>query len=59
MITAEWDPVLRPEMARGMEAWVPNLRRTVLIRECGHWTQQEKPEEVNTALIAFLKELGL
>ncbi|GIW43360.1 MAG: epoxide hydrolase [Candidatus Binatia bacterium] len=59
MITAEWDPVLRPEMAAGMERWVPKLRRTVLIRECGHWTQQEKPEEVNAALLEFLDELGL
>jgi len=59
MITAEWDPVLRPEMAEGMEQWVPNLRRTVLIRECGHWTQQEKPTEVNAALLEFLRELEL
>lgn len=59
MITAEWDPVLRPEMAEGMQQWVPNLTRTVLVRECGHWTQQEKPEEVNAALIAFLKEIGV
>jgi pimeloyl-ACP methyl ester carboxylesterase len=57
MITAEWDPVLRPEMAQGMQQWVPNLRDTVLIRECGHWTQQEKPEEVNRILIDFLRGL--
>ena len=54
MITAELDPVLRPEMADGMEAWVPNLRRTHLVRDCGHWTQQEKPEEVNRVLLEFL-----
>jgi pimeloyl-ACP methyl ester carboxylesterase len=42
-------------MAAGMERWVPNLARTVLIKDCGHWTQQEKPEEVNRALIEFLK----
>lgn len=57
MITAEWDPVLRPQMAEGMQQWVPNLRRTILIRECGHWTQQEKPAEVNAALLSFLREL--
>ena len=28
MITAELDPVLRPEMAAGMSMWVPNLRDT-------------------------------
>lgn len=58
MITAELDPVLRPEMAAGMEAWVPNLRATHLVRDCGHWTQQEKPDEVNAALLAFLADLA-
>jgi len=57
MITAELDAVLRPEMADGMSAWVPNLRDTVLVRDCGHWTQQEKPNEVNQALLAFLRAL--
>ena len=57
MITAEFDPVLRPEMAEGMSDWVPNLRETVLIKGSGHWTQQEKPAEVNEALIRFLKSL--
>ena len=56
MITAELDIVLRPEMAKGMETWVPNLQRTVLIEGSGHWTQQEKPAEVNAALLEFLRE---
>ncbi len=56
MITAELDPVLRPDMAAGMEALVPHLRRTLLIEGSGHWTQQEKPAEVNAALIEFLRE---
>jgi len=57
MITAELDAVLRPEMAEGMQAWVPNLRDTILIRGAGHWTQQEKPSDVNCALVDFLKDL--
>ncbi len=57
MITAERDVVLRPEMAAGMETWVPNLRKTVLIKGSGHWTQQEKPAEVNAALLEFLADL--
>jgi pimeloyl-ACP methyl ester carboxylesterase len=57
MLTAELDPVLRPEFAAGMSAWVPNLSDTILIKGSGHWTQQEKPEEVNRALIGFLKTL--
>jgi pimeloyl-ACP methyl ester carboxylesterase len=44
-------------MARGMERNVPNLRM-VLIEDCGHWTQQERPDEVSRAMIAFLKDTG-
>jgi pimeloyl-ACP methyl ester carboxylesterase len=57
MITAEKDIVLRPSMAEAMEKWVPNLRKTVLIKGSGHWTQQEKPAEVNAALLDFLRDL--
>lgn len=57
MITAELDIVLRPELAEGMSRWVPDLRDTVLIKDCGHWTQQEKPAEVNRAVIDFLQTL--
>ncbi|HEY6417519.1 MAG TPA: alpha/beta hydrolase [Candidatus Binataceae bacterium] len=57
MITAELDPVLRPEMAEGMKEWVPNLRKTVLVKGSGHWTQQEKPAEVNAAIFEFLSDL--
>lgn len=35
---------------------VPNLRETIILEGCGHWTQQERPEEVNTALLAFLNK---
>jgi pimeloyl-ACP methyl ester carboxylesterase len=57
MITAELDPVLRPELCNGMEEFVPNLRKTVLIKGCGHWTQQEKPAETNAAILEFLADL--
>ena len=57
MISADKDPILKPEMADGMEAYVPNLRK-VLIRDCGHWIQQEKPAEVNAALLEFLGDLS-
>ena len=36
---------------------VPNLRRTIMLPGCGHWTQQERPREVNAAIIEFLKSL--
>ena len=28
----------------------------VLIKDCGHWTQQEKPDELNRILIGWLKK---
>jgi pimeloyl-ACP methyl ester carboxylesterase len=40
-----------------MRPLVPNLRRLVMLPGCGHWTQQERPAEVNAALIEFLKAL--
>ena len=38
---------------------VPKLQQTIILPACGHWTQQEKADEVNSALIAFLKSLNL
>ena len=37
--------------------FVPNLRGTLLLPGCGHWTQQERPAEINAALLEFLKGL--
>jgi len=54
MVMAEDDVVLSPRMADGMEERVPDLEK-VLIRHCGHWTQQEHPEETNAAMIDWLK----
>lgn len=54
MIMAEDDIVLSPAMADNMELFVPDLEK-VLIKRCGHWTQQEHPEETNTAMIDWLK----
>lgn len=38
-----------------MERVVPNLKRKLIIDGAGHWIQQERPAEVNAALIDFLK----
>ena len=40
-----------------LKTFVPNLRSTIMLPGCGHWTQQERPEEVNRALIEFLRGL--
>jgi pimeloyl-ACP methyl ester carboxylesterase len=54
MIMAEDDIVLSPAMADGMEQFVPDLEKA-LIRDCGHWTQQEHPEQVNAIMVDWLK----
>ncbi|MDR6291112.1 MULTISPECIES: alpha/beta fold hydrolase [Inquilinus] len=40
-----------------LSAAVPRLRETVILAGCGHWTQQERPEEVSAAMIGFLRQL--
>ena len=39
-----------------MERVLPNLKQKLIIDGASHWIQQERPDEVNAALIAFLKE---
>ena len=48
--------VLTPAMADGMEARVPNLEKLV-IDNCGHWTQQEQPQQTTAAMLAYLRRL--
>jgi pimeloyl-ACP methyl ester carboxylesterase len=35
---------------------LPSLKAKVIIDGAGHWIQQQRPEQVNAVLIAFLKE---
>jgi pimeloyl-ACP methyl ester carboxylesterase len=37
-----------------MESWVADLRENLLLPGCGHWTQQERPREINEGLVRFL-----
>ena len=53
-IGAADDTVLPPSSANGMEEWVPNLEKQT-IDDCGHWTQQERPDELNAILIDWLQ----
>lgn len=54
MISAEDDYFLPPSTTRGMERHVPDLERA-LIRDCGHWTQQERPAETNALVLDWLE----
>jgi pimeloyl-ACP methyl ester carboxylesterase len=56
MIAGDSDPILPVGLTEGMERWVADLR-VESVAACGHWTQQERPEQVNRLLIGFLDDL--
>jgi epoxide hydrolase A/B len=58
-IAGDRDPVVRfpgmDQLIPNLANFVPQLRRTIMLPGCGHWTQQERPAEVNAAMIDFLR----
>ena len=48
---------INPGAVEALPTLVPNLRRTVMLDGCGHWTQQERPDETNAAMLEFLAGL--
>ena len=61
-IAGSLDPVLTfvpgVDLLAVMRDKVADLRLARLIDGAGHWVQQERPAEVNAALLEFLKALG-
>jgi len=53
-LTGSRDPVRRFAPAEAMQGYVTDLE-TVVVEGAGHWVQQERPDEVNEALLAFLR----
>ena len=53
-IGAENDVILRPSSANGMDDFIEDLERHT-VKDCGHWTQQEKPDEFNRVVLDWLK----
>lgn len=56
MVSADRDPVLAPVLSEGMEERVPDLTRAT-IHDCGHFTPEERPAELNAALLEWLRRL--
>src|SRR4029079_19632704 len=58
-IGAEFDSIFgqTEEAVLATRSAVPNLRDPVWIAGSGHWIQQERPDEVNRALLGFLRSL--
>jgi pimeloyl-ACP methyl ester carboxylesterase len=50
------DPVLQFMPPQLMDGWVTDLRGSVTIEGGGHWIQQERADEVNEALLRFVRE---
>lgn len=44
------------QLIPNLSTFVPNLIRTLMLPGCGHWTQQERPTEVNEAIVEFLRK---
>jgi pimeloyl-ACP methyl ester carboxylesterase len=55
LIWAEDDVALGRSLTYDLEQWVPDLRLHY-IPDCGHWVQNEAPDEVNEHLLAFVQE---
>ena len=49
------DPVLLMTPPALMDGWLTDPRGAVLIDGAGHWVQQERPDEVNAALVGFVE----
>src|SRR5215472_8162813 len=60
-VVGDRDPVYHfpggKELAANLGHFVPQLRQTLILEGAGHWIQQERPAEVNTALLEFFKAL--
>ncbi|MGW0634944.1 alpha/beta fold hydrolase [Nocardia salmonicida] len=57
-ITGSVDPVIRFTPIAKMPAVLTDLRRSLILDGAGHWIQQQRPAEVNAALIDFAREIG-
>lgn len=56
-LTGERDPVRQFMPAAAMDGWIDDMRAEIVIDGAGHWVQQERPEEVNVALLELLAGL--
>jgi pimeloyl-ACP methyl ester carboxylesterase len=52
------DPAARFMPPAVMDGHVTDLRESVIVEGAGHWVQQQRPDEVNAALLRFLRSLA-
>jgi pimeloyl-ACP methyl ester carboxylesterase len=58
-IFGEQDVAILPKTVAGLERFMNAPYRELRIPDAGHWVQNEAPNEVNTALLDFLKNQDL
>lgn len=56
-VTGSRDPARNPGAIERLAECVPDLRVSEVLPGCGHWTQQERPLEVTSLILGFLREL--
>lgn len=57
-VTGSRDPARGPAAMEGLRDIVPDLRVFETLDGCGHWTQQERPQEVTRLMLEFLHSIG-
>ncbi|MGP3971094.1 alpha/beta fold hydrolase [Streptomyces sp. 6N223] len=57
-VAGERDSAYRFGSLEPMYAAVPGLREVAVLPGCGHWTQQERAEEVGERVVGFLRTAG-
>ncbi|MDB5421098.1 MAG: alpha/beta hydrolase fold protein [Brevundimonas sp.] len=58
-LVGERDPVRHysGQHEAGLKEWLTDLRGQVVLPGAGHWVQQERPDQVNAALLGFLQNV--
>jgi epoxide hydrolase A/B len=57
-VSGDRDPVRKMTPPDVMDGWMVDLRGSIIVPDAGHWVQQERPDEVNAALLEFLSGLS-
>jgi len=46
------------QLLPALKQFVPEMRQTMILPGCGHWTQQERAGDVNAAMLHFLETVA-
>ena len=46
------------QLLPALKQFVPELRQTIILPGCGHWTQQERAADVNPPMLQFVETVA-